>query len=340
MRATSEIVAPILLALVIAVCISPILRWLTKKGAPTWLAFLLTIGITALSIVALVWLVSASVQEFSESISAYEERFEEIEQSLGGAVDNLGIDVQTLAADKLAAPRELLKLAAEFAGGVVSGLSNWVLIALLVIFFLVEATSMPRKVHSVSQEDDPDVQQIFALNRGLREYMVINAGVGLLAAVVKTILLALLGVEFAVLWGVLAFFMSFIPSIGAIIAVIPPAIMALIQFGWQQMLVVIAAYIIINFLAESIIKPRFIEEDVNISVPVTFVSLVVWAWVLGPIGAILAVPLAITIQTIFAAREETRWLAYMMGSGKEPFKSEAEPDLDVEGGGLAPEGGG
>jgi predicted PurR-regulated permease PerM len=251
-------------------------------------------------------------------------------------LDNLGVDVENLAPDRLAAPQGLLELAAGFAGGIVSGLSNRGLIALMGVFFLVEATTMPRKVNSVTQEDDPDVLRILDLTEGLRQYMVINAAVGLLAAIVNTILLVLLGVEFAVLWGVLSFFMSFIPSVGFVISVIPPAIMALVQFGWQQMLIVIAAYIIINFVVDNVIKPRFIEEGVNISAAVTFVSLVVWGWVLGPIGAILAVPMALTIQAIFASQEQTRWLAYMMGTGREPFEPTAEPGQNLEGSGLAP----
>lgn len=340
MQAASDILAPILMAMVLAVSTTPILFWFMKRGAPRWLALILTMSISVFLILAIVWLVSASVQDFAERLPTYQQRFEEIEGTLGGALDNLGVDVDNLAPDSLAAPQGLLELAAGFAGGIVSGLSNWGLIALMGVFFLVEATTMPRKVHSVTQEDDPDVLRILALTGGLRQYMVINAGVGLLAAVVNTILLALLGVEFAVLWGVLSFFMSFIPSVGFVISVIPPAIMALIQFGLPQMSVVIVAYIIINFVVDNVIKPRFIEEGVNISASMTFVSLVIWGWVLGPIGAILAVPMALIIQAILASREETRWLAYMMGTGKEPFESGAEPDPNVDGGGLVPEGGG
>ncbi len=154
--------------------------------------------------------------------------------------------------------------------------------------------------------------------------MAINAGVGLLAAVINVILLAIIGIDFALLWGVLSFFMSFIPSVGFFISVIPPAIMALLQFGVTEMLIVIVLYIVINFIVDSVIKPRFIEEGLNISVTVTFLSLILWGWVLGPIGAILAVPMAMIVQSILDSREETRWMAYMMGNGSEPFKPEEE----------------
>jgi predicted PurR-regulated permease PerM len=102
--------------------------------------------------------------------------------------------------------------------------------------------------------------------------------------------------------------------------------LALVQFGWATALIVVVAYIGINFLVDNVIKPKFIQEGVNISATVTFLSLTVWAWVLGPIGAILAVPMSIILQTIFDSREETRWLAYLMGSGEEPFQPEEEAE--------------
>jgi predicted PurR-regulated permease PerM len=330
MRAANEILAPIILAFVLAICTTPFLYWFMKKGAPAWLALLLTIGADVVIVVLLVWLVGLSVQDFGETIAQYEDRVNEIEQGVGSAVTRLGVDVDNLAADPLTSPQKLVETAAGFVGGIVSGLSNWGLIVMTGIFFLVEATIMPRKVSSVAQESDRGAQQILHLFQGLRQYMVINAFVGALAAVFNVIFLAIMGVEFAILWGVLSFFFSFVPNIGFIISVIPPAIMALLQFGVTEMLIVIGVYIGINFLIDNLIKPRFIQEGVNISASVTFLSLIVWGWVLGPIGAILAVPMSIILQAIFDSREETRWVAYMMGSGAEPFKpDEAEDDQNV-----------
>ena len=330
MKATSEILSPILLALVLAVCTTPILNWFMKKGLSSGLALILTIVLDIIVVVIVVWLIIQSVDNLAASLPEYEQRFGEIEQSLGGALDNLGIDPGALAADAAADPKGLIQVAAGFASGIASGLSNWGLIVIVCVFFLVEATIMPRKVDSITHgETDPTVTGFVNLAGGLREYMIINAGVGALAAVLNTILLAVVGVEGAVLWGVLSFFLSFIPSIGFLISVIPPAIMALVQFGWQTALIVVALYIIINFVVDNVIKPKFIQEGVNISASITFLSLTVFAWVLGPIGAILAVPMAIIIQAVFANREETRWMAYLMGSGEEPYDPEQESNQGI-----------
>ncbi|MGD9317930.1 MAG: AI-2E family transporter, partial [Anaerolineae bacterium] len=311
-----------------AVCTTPILYWFMNKGLSSGLSLVLTIVLDVILVVVVVWLIGMSLQNLAASLPEYQGRFEEIEQNATGFLNNLGIDQETLTATaETADPMGLVEFAAGFAGSIAAGLSNWGLIIIVGVFFLVEATIMPRKVESITQgEPDPDVEGFAHLFGSLRQYMVINAGVGALAAVLNTILLALFGVEGAILWGVLSFFLSFIPSIGFFLSVIPPAILALVQFGWATALIVVVAYIGINFLVDNVIKPKFIQEGVNISATVTFLSLTVWAWVLGPIGAILAVPMSIILQTIFDSREETRWLAYLMGSGEEPFQPEEEAE--------------
>lgn len=181
-------------------------------------------------------------------------------------------------------PREFpIGAQVECADGIVSGVANWGVILLTSIFFLVEATAIPRKVKSITDEGDPAVLRIVRLTRDLRQYVAIEAGVDFLTAVVNVILLVAIGVDFALLWGVLAFFLSFVPAVGIFIAIVPPALMALIQFGVPQMLIVIVGYIIISFVAVNHIKPRFVQKTVNISVLVTFLSLILWGWVRSPL---------------------------------------------------------
>ncbi len=168
MQVASDILSPVLLALVLAITTSPLLNWFMKRGAPSWLALILTIAFVVGLILGIVWLVGLSVQDFSENLSAYEQRIEEISQELGSTLTNLGVDVDNLTADPIIAPDKLLELVAGFVGGIVSSLSNWGLILLTSVFFLVEAIIMPRKVQSVAEEDDPDVLRAFRLTGDLR----------------------------------------------------------------------------------------------------------------------------------------------------------------------------
>jgi AI-2 transport protein TqsA len=329
MRAAGGILSPVLAALMLVMPVAPLLGWLIKKGAPAWLALVLTAVPAVVLVMGIVWLVGLSVQEFSVSLPAYQQRFAEIERSLGSALTNFGVNVDNLAADRLIAPAKWLELAANFCGGVVSGLSNWGLVLLASIFFLVEATIMPAKLQNVAQLGDTDDRRSLRVVQDIRRYMAINGLFGLLAAVCNVILLAVIGVDFALLWGVLSFFMSFVPSVGFLISLIPPAVMALIQFGVPQMMIVVVAYIVINFVVDSVVKPRFIQKSLGISYAVAFLFLILWGWVLGPIGAILAVPMAMIVKAILESRKETRWLAYLMGDGSEPFKLETEHVPDV-----------
>lgn len=327
LRAAKEILSPVILAFILAITASPIINWLKKKGVPGTLAFLLTIVLIFVLVLGLVWLISASIQDFRDRLPAYSQNLAELEQNANQLLGNIGLNIESLAAsERIVTPEAAMGLAASFAGDLISRLSNWTLILVTSIFFLLETTKMPEKIKRVVEDSDPDVHRFLSFNQDIRQFMSITASGGLLAAVLEVILLLFLGVEFALLWGVFAFFMSFVPQIGIILALIPPAIMALIQFGVTEMLIVIAGFIIINQLVENFVKRPILQKRLNLSVLVIFISLILWGWVLGPIGAILSVPMALIVKTILDSREETRWMAYLMGDGQEPFNPAVEDD--------------
>jgi predicted PurR-regulated permease PerM len=142
--------------------------------------------------------------------------------------------------------------------------------------------------------------------------MLDKTGLGLLAATGDVILLLIMGVDFALLWGVIAFLFSYIPTIGFWFALIPPTLMALLQFGWQEALIVLIGYVIINTLVDNVISPKIMGSDLNMSTLVVFLSLIVWGWILGGVGAILAVPLTLMVMFILASFHDSRWLAVLM----------------------------
>jgi len=124
-------------------------------------------------------------------------------------------------------------------------------------------------------------------------------------------------IPFALLWGVLAAILSFIPSIGFIFSVIPPMILAFAQYGWEAALIVLLGYWIINGTVDNIIKPRFIGEGLNLSILVIFISVILWGWVLGPIGGLLSVPITLMFKTmVLDSHDNTRWLSNMMNTGE------------------------
>lgn len=150
----------------------------------------------------------------------------------------------------------------------------------------------------------------------MRSYITVNSIFGLIAAVINTALLLALGVDFAFLWGVLSFLLSFVPNIGFVVALVPPAALALIEFGFSRALFVVGGYTIINFLVDNVIKPRFVAESVDLAPIIVVLSLLFWSWLLGPMGALVAVPLSIAAKFLFESFEDSRWLALMMSDKK------------------------
>jgi predicted PurR-regulated permease PerM len=123
----------------------------------------------------------------------------------------------------------------------------------------------------------------------------------------------LIGVDYPVLWGVLAFMLNFVPNIGSIIAAVPAVMLALVQWGVSSAVIVAAVYVAVQVMIGSIIEPKFMGRGLGLSTLVVFVSLVFWGWVLGPVGMLLSVPLTITVKLALDSKPETQWLGHLLG---------------------------
>jgi predicted PurR-regulated permease PerM len=133
----------------------------------------------------------------------------------------------------------------------------------------------------------------------------------------------LLAVPFPVLWGLLSFITNYIPNIGFVIGLIPPALLALLDGGVTRMVWVIVLYCVFNVVVQSVIQPKFVGDAVGLSVTVTFLSLVFWSWVLGALGALLAIPLTLLAKALlFDIDPSTRWMDVLI-SDRAP---DTEPD--------------
>jgi predicted PurR-regulated permease PerM len=143
--------------------------------------------------------------------------------------------------------------------------------------------------------------------------MAIKTLVSLATGVIVAIGLYVIGVDYPLLWGLLAFLLNYIPNIGSIIAAIPPVLLAMIQLGPMQALIVAGGFVVVNIVMGSIVEPRFMGRGLGLSTLVVFLSLLFWGWVLGPVGMLLSVPLTITVKIALDSREESRWLAILLG---------------------------
>ena len=214
-------------------------------------------------------------------------------------------------------PAWALKLAGDVFNSFGVVLANAFLILLTVVFILLEASSFSGKLRVIARNAHLTLANVDAFTGTVRRYLAIKSLMSLGTGAAVWLWLSILGVDYPVLWGLLAFLLNFVPNIGSIIAAVPAVLLALVQLGPAAAAWSAAGYLAINVLFGSVLEPRFMGRGVGLSALVVFLSLVFWGWVLGPVGMFLSVPLTITAKIALAASDETRWAAVLLGTGGE-----------------------
>jgi predicted PurR-regulated permease PerM len=225
-------------------------------------------------------------------------------------------------------PSDLTTIVGAILGDIADFLSNLFLILIIVLFLLAEGPAMMNRLYASVGRDHPQAERLVIFGRNVVRQLGLRAIVNLITGVGVTVLLLSLGVDFPVMWGILAFFLSFVPWIGLPIAVAPAVILALAEHGLERALLVIAGVIVINVLAENLISPILMDRGLSLSPTFLFIGFIFWAFVLGGPGAFLAAPLTIFVALMLGTIPETRWLASLMGGGV-PAAPEAAPDADA-----------
>jgi len=298
MQAIAPVLNLFLVALLLAVSILPILSWQLKRGWSRTLALSLTTLLVAVIGASLTAVLGLAINNIVGKVPFYKERVTELYQSVLTYIESIGIKMADIESLELLSPDKLFSIGSGFLEGIFSSFGNFFFILLLMIFILIQFSEMHVRAERGEYGEDSWQSRFGEIANDLKKYISITAVSGLMAAVANVILLVILGVDFAVMWGFLSFFFSFIPNIGFILSVIPPALIALLEYGWPHCLIVVVGFIAINTVVDNVIKPRFLGQEFEISILTVFISLLFWGWVLGPIGAILGVPMTISAKKI------------------------------------------
>jgi predicted PurR-regulated permease PerM len=294
MKAAAPIMNIILVSLLFAISVMPIVIWLMKKGIPKSLALLIVIF--AIIIITLLTgsILSVAIVQIAEKVPHYEEQITVLKTNTLQILSGLGLDMKETFSLQGFEAKQIFQVASTFIGGIISTFSDFTIVFLLIVFLLIDLTSLHYRVHSGDKKLSKAMGKSIELADEIRKYISISAFTGFLTAIGNLILLLILGVDFAFLWAFLSFLFSFIPNIGFLLSILPPAFLALIEFGTTEAIIVIIGFVIINAIVENVIKPRYMGEELNLSFFVIFISLIVWTWILGGMGAILAIPLTIS----------------------------------------------
>jgi len=314
MKAASPLVAPFILSFFIAIICVPPLFWMQKKGVPKLLALLIILVVVVTVILVIAAFVGKSINAFTQVLPAYQEHLSNKSTQLISWLNNHGIEVPENFIKEKFNLGIIMKMVATSLTGLTGVLTNVFMILLTVVFILVEASDLSSKLKRGLKDSKSSMKNMSEITASLNRYIALKTVTSFTTGVLVAVWMAILGVDFALLWGLIAFLLNYIPTIGSFIAAIPAVLLALVQLGMWPAILVAFGFLVINILIGNILEPRFMGKGLGLSPLVVFMSMVFWGWVLGPVGMFLSAPLTMIVKIIFEANQETQKIALMLGN--------------------------
>jgi len=310
-KAASVIVVPFLLALFLAIILAPLFLWLKKKGVPQGIALLLIVILLFGSIGTLVMLIGTSVQDFSHNVPLYESKLRADFRNLLAVLDGYNITVPKEDIISMFATDSVMEYIAKTLKSLGGLLTNSLMIIVTVVFMLMEISQFTKKLERANSKS---LNSFVAISDNIKRFILLKSMTSAATGIIVTIGLKFFDIHYAVLWGVVAFLLNFIPNIGSIIAAIPAVLMAMVQYDIGTALAVTGLYVAVNVTIGSILEPRIMGQGLGLSTLVVFLSLIFWGWLLGPVGMLLSVPLTIMVKIVLDAQEDTKWISTLLGN--------------------------
>jgi len=311
MREAQSLIVPLLLALYAALVATPATARLQKTGMPIWAAVVVVVLVMVVAVVLVGLLAGTSVQDFSAKVPSYQQQLTE---RLQGIEELLGERGQTALRELTTTidPGKAMSFAASLLNSVSGVLANSALVLFMMILLLFDLNSLPAKIRGAVPNSKPFLDYLDTVTSNLKRYIVIKSLISLFTGAAVCLFVSLMGIDFPVLWGLLAFALNFIPNIGSILAAVPAVLLAVIQYGAGTALIVAVGYVAINVIVGNLIEPRITGQGLGLSTLVVFLSLVFWGWVMGTMGMLLSVPLTMTIKIALDSHPDSRWIAALL----------------------------
>lgn len=298
LKTGADLINPILMALLLAVCVAPLPEWLGKKGFSTNMA----LGLTLILVVAFGILISIllanSLAGLTESLPVYEQKLTEYGNDLIKFAQSKNLDVSKLVSSANINSEKLVGFVESIAGSMTGIISSTVVILILILFFVVELVGYESDTRKGKRNKLSLHDWLVTLSGDLRKYITINSLEGLILGVMNFIFMLIMGVDFAFLWAFISFFLNFIPNIGFFLSIVGPGLVSLVILGPNQAIIVIIGFFLINLFVENVLGPLFMKQGLNVSLLNSFLSMMVWGWILGWSGAFLGIPLTMVLMEV------------------------------------------
>lgn len=316
MRAAEQLLVPFFLSLFIAVLCSPPLVWMKSKGIPNGIAILLIIALVVVIGLLIGVIVGSSITSFKEDLPQYQQRLTGLSAALFEKLRQLGFNLDLTQIKSSFNPSAALTLAGSTVASFGNVMTNAFLILLTVVFILAEEVGFSDKIRLANSDSAKTLEAVGRFTKAVNRYMAIKTALSLVTGLCVMVWLWVQGVDYFILWGLLAFLLNFVPTLGSILAAVPAVLLALVQLGPADAAITGVGFVFVNVLIGNVIEPRVMGKGLDLSALVVFLSLVFWGWVLGPVGMLLSVPLTMTVKIALESFEDTRWVGVMLGSGK------------------------
>ncbi|MFC1681706.1 AI-2E family transporter [Pseudomonadota bacterium] len=318
MKAAAPILVPFLLALFIALISAPPLLWLQDKGIPKGLALLIVISLQVGCCLILASVLTGSVKDFTDALPEYQQSMKQHLIELHDVMDRFGIDPPRDFINKTFNTEAVVKLTSNVLLGLSAMVANLLFVMLMAIFILLEASGFPSKIRRMSGASEQSMGQIRNYIDNVKRYIFLKTIISLGTGIFIAVWLAVFGVDQYVLWGLLAFFLNFVPNIGSIIAAVPAVLLALVQGGFELAMWATVGYVIVNLVVGNVVEPKVMGRGLGLSSLVVLLSMVFWGYILGPVGMLLSIPLTMMVKIGLEGNEKTQWVSVLLGPEEDP----------------------
>lgn len=310
----ASMVTSLLMAFFFSIIFSQPIQWLKNKKVPQGLA----ITIVLVVIIALFYgfgeIIATSFSSFSQDLPVYEKNLNEMRDSVLQLLENMGMHLSTIEMKSMFNPSKIINLTSILLGQLGGLMGNAFTISFLALFLLLEIDSISIKIKAILEDDSGSLAYLNVIGDSIRHYLSIKTMTSLMTGIFIWISLEIIGVDYAIIWALIAFLLNYIPNIGSIIAAVPAMLFALIQLGFGGVIWTTAAFVAVNMIIGNIIEPKLMGKGLGLSTFVVFLSLIFWGFVLGTVGMFLSVPLTMAIKIMLEQNPNTKWIAIVLGT--------------------------
>lgn len=313
LKAAAVFFLPLLLALFLTILAFPLFTSLRRHRAPAWLAITVTMLVVAalLGVVGLV--ISLSVEDLTEKLPEYQDQAHEATLRAIDWLEERRVEVPRQVTAEAFEWSAIAQVVGSTFRGLATALSAFLLVLLTMVFMLWEAVIFPDKMRAAARSGPIDLDRWTAIVQRVQRYLILKTLVSLATGLLVALLVWIVGLDFALFWGFLAFVLNYIPNVGSFLAALPAVFLSAVQLGAPRTLVIAAGYLVINIVLGNLVEPAIMGRGLRMSPFAIFLALVFWGWLWGPLGMILSVPLTVSLKILFENTESLRWIAILLG---------------------------